>query len=310
MNLTHRFLLWPPSVHLRAPGGAEAWLMTWPLHGPRMTSSWGSRHLARRNSQRDVKVLPSEAHRGLRGVPLHSMLHSLSWSTLKNCRGEKKWGDKQWKHFLNQTFFFWERASSAPKHFNITQQQVWFWRDLWGRVVEVVWRPKQAVKPKNESQNRCPLPKQYNFLNLFQRFYHNQVEHPFRHTDKQYNTQSQGSVTSSLSGCSQALSLSEGLEKTWLTLPLFFVRANTCMGIHLESLLRMFYSAMKRETRTETPGWTHQITCVNATIVSATVVWNPLARPHNGAAVVAARGAGNKLWLLQWMKTVNDRVAE
>lgn len=88
-----------PSAHLRASGGAEAWLMTWPLHGPRMTSSWGSRHLARRNSQRDVKVLPSEAHRGLRGVPLHSMLHSLSWSTRRNCK--KKAGNIQRKHLLN-----------------------------------------------------------------------------------------------------------------------------------------------------------------------------------------------------------------
>lgn len=77
-----------PSACLRAPSGsAGAWLVTWPLHGPRMTSSCGSRHLARRNSQRDVKVLPSEAHRGLRGVPLHSMLHSLSCSTRKNCGG-------------------------------------------------------------------------------------------------------------------------------------------------------------------------------------------------------------------------------
>lgn len=93
-----------PSAHLRAPGGAEAWLMTWPLHGPRMTSSWGSRHLARRNSQRDVNVLPSEAQRGLRGAPLHSMLHSLSWSTRRNYKGEKA-GDKQRKRCQNLTIF-------------------------------------------------------------------------------------------------------------------------------------------------------------------------------------------------------------
>lgn len=127
----------PPHAHLRAPGGAEAWLMTWPLHGPRMTSSWGSRHLARRNSQRDVKVLPSEAHRGLRGVPLHSMLHSLSWSTRRNCRGVKKWGDKQRKHFLNQTFFFWEWRSSAPKHFNIHENRCdsgGIYEDEWWRL--------------------------------------------------------------------------------------------------------------------------------------------------------------------------------
>lgn len=103
MNLTHKFLLWPPSAHFRASGGTEAWLMTWPLHGPRMTSSWGSRHLARRNSQRDAKVLPSVAHNGLRVVVLHSMLHSLSWSTRRNCRSEKA-ADKQGKHLLNEPF--------------------------------------------------------------------------------------------------------------------------------------------------------------------------------------------------------------
>lgn len=103
MNLTHKFLLWPPSVHLRASGGDEAWLMTWPLHGPRLTSSWESRHLARRYSQRDVKVLPSEAHRGLRGAPLHSMLQSLSWSTRRNCTSEKG-GDKQRNQLLNEPF--------------------------------------------------------------------------------------------------------------------------------------------------------------------------------------------------------------
>lgn len=104
-----------PSARLRASGSAEAWLMTWPLHGPRMTSSWGSRHLARRNSHRDVKVLPSEAHSGLRGVPLHSMLHSLSWSTRRNCISEKS-GDKQRKHLLNEPFL---GGCSAPNHFNL-----------------------------------------------------------------------------------------------------------------------------------------------------------------------------------------------
>lgn len=71
-------------------------------------------------------------------------------------------------------------------------------------------------------------------------------------TDNQYKTQTQrwGSVTANLQGCSCALSLSKGLKRTWLTLPLFFVCANTCTGIHLESLLRMFYSTMKRGTRT------------------------------------------------------------
>lgn len=84
-----------PFVHLRVSGSAEARLMTWPLHGPRVTSSWGSRHFARRNSQRDVKVLPSEAHMGLRGVPLHSMLHSLSWSTRRNYRGKTSGNKKR-----------------------------------------------------------------------------------------------------------------------------------------------------------------------------------------------------------------------
>lgn len=63
-------------------------------------------------------------------------------------------------------------------------------------------------------------------------------------------TQRWGSVAANLQRCSCALSLSKGLKRTWLTLPLFFVCANTCTGIHLESLLRMFYSAMKRGTRT------------------------------------------------------------
>lgn len=63
-------------------------------------------------------------------------------------------------------------------------------------------------------------------------------------------TQRWGSVAANLQRCSCALSLSKGLKRTWLTLPLFFVCAYTCTGIHLESLLRMFYSAMKRGTRT------------------------------------------------------------
>lgn len=69
-------------------------------------------------------------------------------------------------------------------------------------------------------------------------------------TDNQYKTQTQrwGSVAANLQRCSCALSLSKGLKRTWLTLPLFFVCANTCTGIHLESLLRMFYSAMKTRT--------------------------------------------------------------
>ena len=171
----------PPHAHLRAPGGAEAWLMTWPLHGPRMTSSWGSRHLARRNSQRDVKVLPSEAHRGLRGVPLHSMLHSLSWSTRRNCRGVKKWGDKQRKHFLNQTFFSGNGGALHQNTLISTKTGVileGFMRTSGGGCVEA----KTGCYTKKWVTEQVSIRMQYNFLNLFQRFYHNQVEHPFRHT--------------------------------------------------------------------------------------------------------------------------------
>lgn len=141
-----------PSACLRAPGGgAEAWLMTWPLHGPRMTSSWGSRHLARRNSQRDVKVLPSEAHRGLRGVPLHSMLHSLSWSTRRNCRSEKS-GDKQGKQLVK--WALWEKKNQENKQ-RCTTGVI-----LKGFVSELL--ENQTGAPMTRSKNL--LRKSYKFL--------------------------------------------------------------------------------------------------------------------------------------------------
>lgn len=64
-----------------------------PLQFPRYAiSSWGSLHLARWNSQRERKVLPSDAQRGFWGEPAQSKLQSLSlsWSTLKNLKEKKR----------------------------------------------------------------------------------------------------------------------------------------------------------------------------------------------------------------------------
>lgn len=141
-------------AHLTVSGGAEAWLMIWPLHGPRMTSSWGSRHLARRNSQRDVKVLPSEAHRGFRGDPLHSMLHSLSWSTRRNCTSKKVW-DKQRKHLLNEPFL--GISGQCTIGVQSPKQEVWFCRNL-------RWLGVGANLFYKKTVYRYPLQKSYKQL--------------------------------------------------------------------------------------------------------------------------------------------------
>lgn len=65
----------------------------------------------------------------------------------------------------------------------------------------------------------------------------------------------------------------------------------------------------------ETPSWTHWITCINATIVSASVVWKPLAKPHN-VTVMAARGVATSYdcynewkdwWMIEWLNKLDVR---
>ncbi len=101
--------------------------------------------------------------------------------------------------------------------------------------------------------------------------------------------------------CSLALSLSKVRERIWLTLPPFFVCANTCKGIHLESLLRMFYSAMKRENK-DGDSWLnasdHLCQCHHC--ICHRGMKPPRQATQWGGG--SGEGVGNKLWLLQCMK--------